>query len=50
MPERSLERIQISSVPGLCTASGQTCQRHSAETYADVQAVQIAFEGKMPGY
>jgi len=40
------QRFKVQPGAGLCTASGQTCQRHSAETYADVQAVQIAFEGR----
>lgn len=31
---------------GLCFASGRTCEWHASENYEDVQAVQVAFEGK----
>jgi len=40
------QRFKVQPGAGLCIASGQTCQRHSAESYADVQAVQIALEGR----
>ncbi|CAL1132653.1 unnamed protein product [Cladocopium goreaui] len=40
------QRFKVQPGAGLCFASGRTCEWHASENYEDVQAVQVAFEGK----
>ncbi|CAK9012407.1 unnamed protein product [Durusdinium trenchii] len=40
------QRFKVQPGAGLCYASARTCKRHAAETYADVQALQIGIEGQ----
>lgn len=41
------QRFKVQPGAGLCIASGRTCEWHATQTYEDVQAVQIASEGKV---
>eukprot|EP00438_Fugacium_kawagutii_P030411 Skav230854 [mRNA] locus=scaffold3471:314289:315611:+ [translate_table: standard] len=41
------QRFKVQPGAGLCITSGRTCEWHATQTYEDVQAVQIASEGKV---